>query len=103
MRHVCLEGPEAGVYYRGRITNSNVIELPEYWRSLVDPETISVSLTQINTSQDLIVGGIGGAPELKLNRVMEQVLIVTILSMQSARMVRDLSLNMKEKIIQGMI
>ena len=43
LRHVCLEGPEAGVYYRGRITNSNVIELPSYLEGLVDPETISVN------------------------------------------------------------
>ena len=25
--HTCLEGPEIGVYYRGRLVNSNVIEL----------------------------------------------------------------------------
>ena len=55
LRHVCLEGPESGVYCRGRLTNSNVIELPEYWRSLVDPESITVTLTQIGSSQDLIV------------------------------------------------
>ena len=47
LRHVCLEGPESGVYYRGRLTGKNVIELPEYWRGLVDPETITVTLTQI--------------------------------------------------------
>jgi len=55
LRHVCLEGPESGVYYRGRLTSSNVIELPEYWVGLVDPETITVTLTQIGSSQDLIV------------------------------------------------
>ena len=55
LRHVCLEGPESGVYYRGRLTNSNVIELPEYWKGLVDPESITVTLTQIGYSQDLIV------------------------------------------------
>ena len=55
LRHICLEGPEAGVFYRGRLTNSNVINLPEYWNGLIDPETITVSLTQIGTSQDLIV------------------------------------------------
>ena len=55
LRHICLEGPEAGVYFRGRLTNSNVIELPEYWRGLIDPETITVTLTQIGSSQDLIV------------------------------------------------
>lgn len=55
LRHVCLEGPESAVFYRGRLTNSNVIELPDYWMGLIDPETISVTLTQIGYSQDLIV------------------------------------------------
>jgi hypothetical protein len=55
LRHICLEGPEAGVYYRGRLTNSNIIELPEYWIGLVDSESITVTLTQIGYSQDLIV------------------------------------------------
>jgi hypothetical protein len=55
LRHVCLEGPESGVYYRGRLTNSNIIELPEYWKGLIDPESITVTLTQIGSSQDLIV------------------------------------------------
>lgn len=53
--HACLEGPENGVYIRGRLTNSNVIEVPDYWSGLVDPETITVTLTQIGSSQDLIV------------------------------------------------
>jgi len=55
LRHICLEGPEAAVYIRGRLTNSDKIELPEYWSGLIDPETITVSLTQIGSSQDLIV------------------------------------------------
>jgi hypothetical protein len=55
LRHVCLEGPESGVYFRGRLTNKNVIDLPDYWNGLVDPETITVTLTQIGYSQDLIV------------------------------------------------
>jgi hypothetical protein len=55
IRHVCAEGPEAGIYIRGRLTGKNVIDLPEYWEGLVDPETITVTLTQIKTSQDLIV------------------------------------------------
>ncbi len=53
--HACLEGPENGVYVRGRLTGKNVIELPDYWRGLVDPASITVSLTQIGSSQDLIV------------------------------------------------
>lgn len=53
--HACLEGPENAVYFRGRLTGSNIIELPDYWTGLVDTESITVSLTQIGTSQDLIV------------------------------------------------
>lgn len=55
LRHICLEGPEGGVYVRGRLTNSNAIQLPEYWTNLIDPESITVTLTQIGYSQDLIV------------------------------------------------
>ena len=66
LRHVCLEGPESGVYYRGRLTGKNVIELPEYWRELVDPETITVTLTQIKTSQDLIIDGIEWGTRIKV-------------------------------------
>ena len=55
LRYVCLEGPEGGVYYRGRVTNKTVIQLPDYWKELVDPTTITVSLTAIGAHQDLIV------------------------------------------------
>lgn len=55
IRHIIAEGPEPGIYVRGKIKDTNVIELPEYWDGLVDPETITVTLTQIGYSQDLIV------------------------------------------------
>jgi hypothetical protein len=55
IRHIVAEGPEAGIYVRGKLKNSNVIQLPEYWDGLIDPESITVSLTQIGYSQDLIV------------------------------------------------
>ena len=55
LRHICLEGPEAGVYVRGKLSGTNVIDLPDYWVGLIDPESITVSLTQIGSSQDLIV------------------------------------------------
>ena len=45
LRHGSLEGPEYGVYVRGKA--SDVIELPEYWTGLVDSETITVQLTPI--------------------------------------------------------
>ena len=54
LRHICLEGPEGAIYYRGR-TNNNVITLPLYWKDLVDPESITVSLTPIGAHQDIIV------------------------------------------------
>ena len=40
-----LEGPEHGVYVRGKATD--VIELPDYWTALVDDDTITVQLTAI--------------------------------------------------------
>jgi hypothetical protein len=40
-----LEGPEHGVYVRGKA--SEVIELPDYWTALVDENTITVQLTPI--------------------------------------------------------
>ena len=55
LRYVCLEGPEAEVYYRGKLKDSNVIELPDYWTGLVDAETISVSLTPLRVYQELFV------------------------------------------------
>jgi hypothetical protein len=45
--HVCLEGPEAGVYYRGKseITNhvSKTIELPNYVETLATDLTVQVT------------------------------------------------------------
>jgi hypothetical protein len=55
LRHVCLEGPEIGVYYRGKLENNNIIDLPEYWNGLVNPETITVQLTSIGLYQELFV------------------------------------------------
>lgn len=66
LRHICLEGPEAGVYVRGRLTNSNVIDLPDYWRGLIDVSTITVTLSQIGSSQDLIVEAIEWGQKVKI-------------------------------------
>ena len=41
-----LEGPEHGVYFRGR-TLEPVIELPDYWTGLADESSITVQLTSI--------------------------------------------------------
>ena len=55
LRYVCLEGPEVGAYIRGKLENSNTIELPNYWRDLVYPESITVNLTPTGTYQELYV------------------------------------------------
>ena len=53
--HSCLEGPENGVYIRGRVTNKQSIVLPYYWKDLVDWTTITVNLTPIGAHQNVIV------------------------------------------------
>ena len=55
LRYVCLEGPEAGVYVRGRIKNEKVIKLPDYWKGLVHTDSISVQLQPVGSHQDIIV------------------------------------------------
>ena len=55
LRYISLEGPEIAVYFRGKLENTNVIELPEYWKDLIHPESISVNLTPYGTYQELYV------------------------------------------------
>jgi hypothetical protein len=55
LRYGSLEGPENGVYVRGRLKGSNKIELPDYWIGLVDEDTITVNLTPIGKHQKLYV------------------------------------------------
>ena len=40
---------------RGRLTKSNSLDLPIEWKEIIDPDSVTVNLTQIGTSQDLIV------------------------------------------------
>src|SRR6056300_651147 len=55
LRHGSLEGPEHGVYVRGKLDGNNTIELPDYWLDLVDEDTITVQLTPIGSHQNLYV------------------------------------------------
>jgi hypothetical protein len=55
LRHGSLEGPENGVYVRGRIPADGIIELPEYWEGLVDADSITVSTEPIGEYQKLFV------------------------------------------------
>lgn len=61
LRYICLEGPEVGTYLRGKLKDSNVIELPEYWtESFIDIESITVNLTPVGSFQELFVKEIVG-------------------------------------------
>lgn len=55
LRYGSLEGPENGVYVRGRLTDNNKIELPDYWTNLVDENSITVELTSVGSNQKLFV------------------------------------------------
>ena len=55
LRYACIEGPEVGVYVRGRVKNEKVIILPKYWKDLVHEESITVQLQPIGAHQDIIV------------------------------------------------
>ena len=55
LRYACIEGPEVAVYHRGRLKESNVIELPYYWKDLVDENTITVQLQPIGSNQNLVI------------------------------------------------
>ena len=55
LAHACLEGPEHSVYFRGKVRNRTTIQLPKYWKGLVDYTTITVSLTPIGAHQNVIV------------------------------------------------
>lgn len=50
LRYSVLEGPERGIYVRGKITQENTITLPEYWKDLIYEDSISVQLTPIGKS-----------------------------------------------------
>ena len=47
LRYSVLEGPERGVYVRGKVEGEGVINLPDYWSGLVYEDSITVDLTPI--------------------------------------------------------
>ena len=62
LRYGSLEGPENGVYVRGK-SKEKVISLPDYWVDLVHEDSITVQLTAIGGGQNLYV------EEIKDNKV----------------------------------
>ncbi len=62
IRYVALEGPEAGTYFRGRgqfVGGKAVIEVPESFRLVTDPEGITVQVTPIGRATAVGVVRIG--------------------------------------------
>ena len=55
LAHACIEGPEVGVYFRGRLRREREIYLPKYWKGLVHTNSISVQLQPIGAHQDIII------------------------------------------------
>ena len=70
--HSSLEGPERGMYVRGKLKTSDTIHLPDYWNELTDDVDITVQLTPIGNScthfvksvnkQEIVVGCDCGTP-----------------------------------------
>jgi len=57
LRYGSLEGPENGVYVRGR-SKQDYIALPDHWKGLVDEDTITVNITPVGKKQDIYVDSI---------------------------------------------
>jgi hypothetical protein len=55
LRYGSLEGPENGVYVRGELKNSNIIETPDHWVGLVYSDSFTVTLTPIGRFSHLYV------------------------------------------------
>ena len=56
LQHGSLEGPEHGVYIRNVIksnSNSHLIEFPDYWSWLINPDSITVIITPMGRWQEL--------------------------------------------------
>ena len=67
LSHVCVEAPTADVYFRGKLDGGKTtITLPEYWQKLVDPNTITVSLTPVGVYQELYVEKIESARSITI-------------------------------------
>jgi hypothetical protein len=60
LRYICAEGPSADVFVRGKLKGQSIIELPDYWKDLVDEESITINLTPIGQYQELFVIKIEG-------------------------------------------
>ena len=66
------------MYYRGKMKDTNIINLPEYWEDLIDIDTISVNLTPMGTFQELFVKKIEwGKRIIVMNNVVVLSIVIT--------------------------
>jgi hypothetical protein len=62
IRYISLEGPEAGTYFRGKGRFQNgvaTIDVPETFRTVTDPEGLSIQVTPIGEMATVAVQSIG--------------------------------------------
>lgn len=75
IQYVSIEGPEAGVYFRGRGRSSHglaIIEVPDYFRMVATEEGLSIHVTPIGDFAQVAVLQMGlDAITLKTNRDVE--------------------------------
>ena len=53
------ENPDNVVYMRGKILDSESIQLPEEWENTIDPKSITISLIPCGTSQNIAIKTVG--------------------------------------------
>tara|TARA_B100000902_G_C27184868_1_gene850792 strand:- start:44 stop:895 length:852 start_codon:yes stop_codon:yes gene_type:complete len=66
LRYTCIEGPEAEVYMRGKLSGTSTIQLPDVWKDLVDPDSIGVTLTPMGSYQELFVESINWGSKINV-------------------------------------
>ena len=57
LKYAGLLGLNNAVFCNGHL-KANEIELPEHWRKLIDERSITVHLTPVGASQELVVKGV---------------------------------------------
>jgi hypothetical protein len=55
MKNTLYTDTENLLIARGKVFNNTTIKLPEEWEEMVNPKTITVSLTPCGSPQDIIV------------------------------------------------
>ena len=55
MENTIFKNTDKTVFVRGKVLNSNTIDLPKDWYKIIDAQTITVLLTPVGAHQDIIV------------------------------------------------